>query len=136
MAESKPFVIHEEDCELERWDNPSRGGVVWHTLLSSDRTPTDSLTMGVAELAPGQSGELHLHRHKPPEAYYIVSGTGVVSIAGTEYPIRAGSAVFIPGNAQHAVRNTGDTVMRLLYVFAADSFSNIEYHFDTTDSRE
>jgi quercetin dioxygenase-like cupin family protein len=129
MSRIEPVVIHEEDCAVEGWLEPGPGRVRWRTLLSADRTPTASLTLGVAELEPGEAQELRPHRHAQAEAYYVLSGEGVVSIAGEEYPLRSGSAVFVPGNAVHRALNTGSGLLRLLYVFPADSFGQVEYEF-------
>ena len=125
-------VVHEADCELEGWDDAIRGTIVWRTLLSGDRTPTSQLTLGVTEVGRGQPYPFIPHRHAQAEIYYVLSGEGVVSIDGIEQPLRAGSSVFIPGNIWHGARNTGDDVLRLLYVFATDSFSDVEYVFQNS----
>jgi quercetin dioxygenase-like cupin family protein len=70
-----------------------------------------------------------MHRHEQPEAYLVLDGTGVVTIAGVTRTLREGVAVFIPGNALHAVRATGESDLRLAYVLAADSFEDVEYVF-------
>ena len=61
--------------------------------------------------------------------YHFTSGVGVVRIDGVETAVRAGSTVFVPGMAWHGVRNTGDEPLRLFYVFAVDSFADVEYLF-------
>ena len=132
MAKNEPFVIHENECAFEGGDEPAPGRVRWRTLLSSDRTPTDSLTLGVAELDRGEARDFRPHRHAQPEAYYVLAGEGVVSLAGTEHRVRPGTTVFIPGNIAHGARNTGSEVLRLLYVFPADSFGQIRYEFPET----
>lgn len=126
---SQPVVVDESSCLVEDWADTGRNGVSWRTLISADRTPTDSLTMGVAEIQPGSPDELHLHRHEPAEVYYILAGTGVVSIDGVVHDVSSGSAVFVPSNAVHAVGNTGVGVLRLLYVFGVDSFDDVTYVF-------
>ena len=35
----------------------------------------------------------------------------------------------IPGNSDHAIRNTGNGPLRLFYAFAVGSFDQIEYRF-------
>jgi mannose-6-phosphate isomerase-like protein (cupin superfamily) len=85
--------------------------------------------MGVAELPPGQPRQIVTHRHAQIEAYYILSGEGVVEIDGVEHPVRAGSAIYLPGDVEHGAVNTGPETLRLLYVFAADSFDQVEYRF-------
>lgn len=130
MAPS-PLVLHESECELESWNEATRERVVWRTLFSGERTPTRGLTMGVAELPPGMR-ETVTHRHDPVEAYYVLSGEGVVFIDGEPHPVRAGSAVYLPSRAEHGALNTGAETLRLLYVFAADSFDEVEYEFSRT----
>ncbi|NES80491.1 MAG: cupin domain-containing protein [Moorea sp. SIO2B7] len=129
---SKPFSIHENECASEKWVDTTRGNVQWRTLLSADRTPTDSITLGIAELTPGELDALSCHQHPQPEVYYVLSGEGIVTIEDIQYPICPGSAVFIPGNAKHRVRNTGKEILRILYVFAVALFEEVEYKFTET----
>lgn len=129
MTRSEPVVLHEHDCEPESWGDETRALVRWRTLLSADRTPTRALTLGVAELPPGAAKQVFPHRHAQVEVYYVLSGEGIVSISGVEHPVRAGSAVYLPGDVEHGAVNTGSETLRLLYVFAADSFEEVEYRF-------
>ena len=135
MSRTAPYIVHEQECEFEGSIEPVPGKVRWRTLLSGDRTPTDSLTLGVAELAPGEAEGFRVHRHAQAEVYYVLSGEGVVVIDGSEHRVRAGSAVYVPGGAAHGAFNTGDRVLRILYVFAADSFAEVEYEFPLEGDR-
>jgi quercetin dioxygenase-like cupin family protein len=83
--------------------------------------------MGVARLPPG--GSLLPHRHEQPKAYFVLDGTGVVTISGAARTLREGVAVFIPGNALHSVEGTGESDLRFAYVLAADAFEDVEYRF-------
>ena len=132
MSRSEPFVIHEDDCEFEGADGGPFGSIRWRTLVSGDRTPSDSLTVGVAELEPGESEPFMPHSHAQAEVYYILSGEGTVTISGAVHPVRPGSAVFIPGGAEHGARNTGVELLRLFYVFPSNSFPDIEYAFPSS----
>ena len=96
-------------------------------LVFPGLTPSAGITCGVAELGPGDW--LGLHRHAPPETYYVIAGAGIVSLDGREIPVKAGSAVFIPGMAEHGIRQTGTEVLRLFYAFPIDSFDGVEYLF-------
>jgi len=129
MSRSRSFVVHEEECEVEGADEGPFGSLRWRTLVSGDRTPSDSLTVGVAELEPGESEQFTPHRHAQAEVYYILSGAGTVTISGAEHAVRPGSTVFIAGGAEHGARNTGSGLLRLLYVFPSDAFSDIKYEF-------
>jgi len=122
-------VVNEADVPLEAWNDAVRGVVTWRTLLSGDRTPTRGLTLGVAEVVEQTGAEARLHRHAQDEAYYVLSGKGVLNVDGLEHPLSAGSTAFIPGNAWHAARAVGSEPLRLLYVFPADSFADVVYEF-------
>lgn len=122
MSKPQAIVVHEEACPQESWDDAVRGKVRWRTLRSK-------LTFGVAELGPGQPHPFLPHRHEPTEVYFISAGEGIVSLDGVEHAVRAGSSEFIPGGVWHGARDTGSGVLRLLYVFAADSFSDVQYVF-------
>lgn len=128
----EPLVLHEADVALDGWDDPIRGRVRWRTLFSRGGTPTDGITCGVAHLGPGDW--LGLHRHAPPEIYYVLAGSGVVSLNGAETPVKAGAAVFIPGMAEHGVRQTGTDRLRFFYGFPVNSFDGVEYLFSAERS--
>lgn len=132
MSRIEPFVSHEGDAALERWEGEAARYLHWRTLLSADRTPTEALTLGVAELAPGEAKGFRPHRHAPHEAYYVLSGEGVVVLDGEEHPVRAGSVVFVPGGTSHGACNRGSEPLRILYVFAVDSFTDVKYEFPAT----
>lgn len=120
------LVLREDDRPVEGW-NDERGELTWRPLFSADSTPTDHLVTGVAELQ--QDGFLALHRHEQAETYYVLAGEGVVTLAGAEHPVRPGSTVFIPGSAEHGIRNTGTQKLRFFYALAADDFTDVEYVF-------
>jgi quercetin dioxygenase-like cupin family protein len=123
---SEPLVISAADVEPESWSDPVRGEVGFRTIFGGATTETD-FTAGVSELEPG--GWLGHHRHEPAEIYYVLRGEGVLTIDGEDHPVSAGSAAHIPGNSEHAVRNTGDGPLRVFYAFAVGSFDQIDYHF-------
>jgi mannose-6-phosphate isomerase-like protein (cupin superfamily) len=123
----EPIALDEADAPISGWDDALRGRIRWRTLFSKGATPTDGVTCGVASLGPGDW--LGLHRHAPTEVYYVIAGAGIVTLEGREVAVRAGSAVFIPGMAEHGVRQTGSEVLRLFYCFPVDSFDSVEYLF-------
>ena len=123
----EPQVRALGDVPPEVWDDPVRGKVSFRVVFSADRTPTSTLYGGLSELAP--SGWMGRHRHAQAEVYYVVEGRGVVEVDGAEHPVAAGSWVFIPGNAEHGARNTGDGPLRVVYTFATDSIDDVVYRF-------
>jgi quercetin dioxygenase-like cupin family protein len=127
--QAEGFVIEERDVREEAWTDPLRALVTWRTLISGDRTPTHGLTLGVAEVVEHTGSEARLHRHAQAEVYYVLSGQGVLHIDGARHRLAPGTTAFIPGGAWHAALGVGPEPLRLLYVFAADSFADIVYEF-------
>lgn len=116
------------DRKREGWDDTARGDVSWFTLFSGDITPTNAMSAGIAELAP-HGGTLAPHRHQHAEIYFVSEGTGLLTIDGVETRIAAGMAVFIPGDAEHSLRNDSTETLKIFYVFAADRFKDVVYRF-------
>jgi mannose-6-phosphate isomerase-like protein (cupin superfamily) len=129
---AEPLVIDEPNAPQSEWDDPVRGRLRFRTLFSHGLTETAGMTCGVTELEAG--GWLGLHRHAPREVYYVFAGAGIVSIEGREFPVKAKSAVFIPGIVEHGVRQTGHETLRLFYAFPVDTFASVEYLFTDAPS--
>ncbi|KAK5044567.1 hypothetical protein LTR84_010691 [Exophiala bonariae] len=129
----EPLIIDPESMhsqEAESFDQPGRGDVTWRTLISSPQTKTDSLTAGIATCPP-KTGHLCPHRHLQAEIYHIINGHGVVEIDGAQYPVKAGSVVYIPGDARHGIRNVDPVAeLKWLYIFPTDGFGDVKYRFD------
>ncbi|KAJ4987449.1 hypothetical protein SVAN01_07049 [Stagonosporopsis vannaccii] len=134
-----PSCIH--STASEQFPDPQTGGsVTWKTLISSPQTHTDTFTVGIASCGPGASagcrGHLAPHRHAQAEIYHVTQGKGVVAIEGREYAVEKGTVVWIPGDAEHGVVNTGAEELVWLYVFAADGFADVVYRFAEPGGQE
>lgn len=124
---TEPVITRREESPREDWDDPLRGKLSFYPLFDSDLTPTEGLTAGIAELVPDAGGRLH--RHAQPEIYYLLEGAGLLTIGDTETTFTAGQTAFIPGHAWHALRNTSQTVLRLLYVFPSNRLADVVYEY-------
>ena len=102
------------------------GELTWQTLICADRTPSGSLVVGVAEFPPG--GHPKFHRHDPSEFYFCLGGSAVVHADDKTMALSPDVAAFIPGGTEHAIV-AGPDGLKLLYGFARDSFSSIEYDY-------
>lgn len=125
---ASPVVFSNSEIAARVEETLPFGNVSWRTLFTSSQTPTDSLTTGIA-LCPPKTGHLCAHRHSQAEVYYIIEGQGTVKIDSKETDVQAGSVVFIPGNAEHAIWNVGDEPLRWFYVFPTDAFEDVIYRF-------
>ncbi len=112
-----------------------RSSSVIHTRHGSeirpliDRTTSGIRQCSVAEelLPPGKAVTPHFHRDTE-EVYYILAGTGEMSVDGESAPVGAGDAVYIPIGATHSLHNTGDAEMRIVLV-CGPAFSRDDEHF-------
>ncbi|EYD72657.1 cupin domain-containing protein [Limimaricola hongkongensis] len=123
---ARGFSVDAARLPLEGEGDPAFGTVRWRTLVSADRTPSEALTLGLAEFAP--FGTLSPHRHALAEFYLGLEGTGIVTIDQEPHPIGPGIAVFIPGEAEHGVV-AGPEGLRFAYGFATARFAEVEYRF-------
>jgi mannose-6-phosphate isomerase-like protein (cupin superfamily) len=126
-----PVIVDAASASWQSWPQDQleqRGDVQWKTLISAGLTPSGALTAGVALLAA--NGRLRAHHHEQAEIYLILEGAGTVTIDGAATDVAAGTTVFIPGSAIHAIEATGDAGLRFAYVLAADAFEDVTYVFD------
>ncbi|KAJ5818715.1 hypothetical protein N7474_004306 [Penicillium riverlandense] len=130
-SSTKPVVLpasYTSHTPHESFPDPSTNNLTWHTLISATQTPTQDLSAGIA-VCPPKTGQLCPHRHVQAELYHILHGAGQVTIDGTVYPVSAGSTVYIPPDAEHAIVNTGSEDLRWFYVFPTNDFADVVYRF-------
>jgi quercetin dioxygenase-like cupin family protein len=129
----RPFSVSIGETPLEGASDVQSGNLTWRTLISGDRTPSDQITLGVADFPP--YGTLNAHRHDPAEFYFGLAGEGTVLAKGVSFRIAQGVAVFIPGNTDHGVV-AGNRGLSILYGFARRAFDGVIYDFrDGTQPR-
>jgi len=91
---------------------------------------------GIA-VCPPKAGHLCPHRHLQAEIYHILEGSGIVTIDGREFKVEKGSSVFVPGDAEHGIRNEEEKELKWFYVFPTGRFGDIVYRFShETEGKE
>jgi mannose-6-phosphate isomerase-like protein (cupin superfamily) len=81
------------------------------------------LYVAYAMLQEGKSYELHSHADHE-EVYFIISGSGTMTIEDETCSIRDGDAIYIPAGNKHSISNTGEGFL----VFLAFSSQVSEEH--------
>ena len=76
----------------------------------------------VWELPPGTSEGDHTHPSDDPadnweELYYVLSGTGAITIDGVRTDIAPGDAVLVPTDIDHGLYASGNEPLRILLIF-------------------
>ncbi len=97
-----------------------RDQIVSYLLVSERTCASQRLTITLVEMEPG--GVQQVHAHAPEQMYYILEGTGVMTVNAEQRPVSAGDCIFFSAYDQHGLRNTGATVLRYLSA-ASPSFS-------------
>jgi quercetin dioxygenase-like cupin family protein len=88
----------------------SQGCTMRCLIGEADGAP--SFTMRQFEVAPGGYTPQHKHAHE--HEVFVLEGSGVVMIEGTERTLRPGTAVFVPPQHLHQFRNTASTTLKFL----------------------
>ena len=82
-----------------------------------DRTTSGITRCSLAEeiLPPGCAVTPHHHR-EIEEIYYVVSGSGLMTVGDETREVTAGDAVYVPPGHRHTLRNTGSEAIKLILV--------------------
>jgi mannose-6-phosphate isomerase-like protein (cupin superfamily) len=89
-----------------------RDNIVSHLLVSELAGGSNNLSITLVEMEPG--GVQHIHSHEPEQMYYILEGSGIMTVDAEDRPVQAGDCIFFPSFAKHGLENTGGTVLRYL----------------------
>jgi mannose-6-phosphate isomerase-like protein (cupin superfamily) len=106
-----PLSAHTVD-EAEQETLPA--GDRWFKLLVNPLMGCQYVTQFVGFIPHGRAP---FHTHIYEEVIYIIEGEGVVHIGTGDFPLRAGSSVYLPPLLPHCLENTGNDPIRLLGVF-------------------
>src|SRR2546426_4569837 len=88
----------------------------WSRMLVTDKqTEGNRSSLGYSVFTPGT--ELTPVRHETEEVAYVVAGTGELRLDGETIAFREGDALHIPANTWHAVANTGDSDVVMVFGF-------------------
>ncbi len=84
-------------------------------LIDRTTAPITNCSLAEETLPPGKTVTPHTHEVLE-EIYYILSGSGVMTIGAESQAISAGDAIYIPRHHVHSLTNTGEEEMKLLLV--------------------
>ena len=103
------------DIEAGEWQEHARfPGILMKGLLTSADNPLASVN--VVEVPPG--GKIGRHHHAQQlETVWVIHGNAILTLDQTEVPMRDGQLIAIPVGVEHALRNEGQSVLKLLTFF-------------------
>jgi len=75
-------------------------------------------------MPPGSDSGLFVHE-RTDESMYLISGELEVTIGNMQFTLRPGESYFAPRNVPNRLRNTGDTVARVLVIDTPGDFADL-----------
>jgi mannose-6-phosphate isomerase-like protein (cupin superfamily) len=106
-------VVNIKDVEGQRRDPPRTSWI----LVSEKTVGSKNLAMGVNETDPGGMVPEHMHETEE-EVMFFLSGKGVFVTEDEEIPLEAGVCVYNPPGGKHKIINTGDEVLKFVWIYA------------------
>ena len=89
-------------------------------LITQESCGATTLTAGLWSIRPGLQCTVDIH-NDADELYYVVAGSGVLTLDDEAYSVREGMTTFIPRGVEHFTRNTGDVDLTYYWVFSPPS---------------
>jgi quercetin dioxygenase-like cupin family protein len=99
-------------------------GGSWSRLLLTRDGVGATTTLGCSSFAPGTSTAMLSHATE--ELAYVMSGRGELRVDGSVVRYAAGQALYIPAGVWHAVVNTGEEPVTMVFAFPHPTYPPTE----------
>jgi quercetin dioxygenase-like cupin family protein len=99
------------DCNQVEIKKGRFPGVSFQVLMGAD-TDSPQVQMAVLMLEPGAT--LPLHTHVDSEAFYILEGSGFLTVDGVDYSFQHQSAMLATPGIVHGFTNNGTDQLKIL----------------------
>jgi mannose-6-phosphate isomerase-like protein (cupin superfamily) len=103
-----------------------RNDITSYLLVSEDTCNAKNLSITIVEMEPG--GIQHVHAHESEQMYYIMEGSGLMTLDDEQQRVETGDCIFFSSFSRHGLENIGGTILR--YLSAASP------SFEKEDSRK
>ena len=102
-------IIHLDECV----SFITKDGSQIRELLSHRNSHVRNQSLAEATIAPGCTTESHYHK-VTEEIYFIMTGTGMMTIGDSKKRVRTGDAIPILPGQVHCIQNDGESELKLL----------------------
>ena len=85
-------------------------------IMAGAATGSENLALGTQQVKVGKGIPVHRHLHMD-EAFYVLEGSGVLTLNDMRHSFQKGATIFIPQNAWHGFENP-DQELLLLWITA------------------
>lgn len=76
----------------------------------------EQFVQGYSVLYP--DGGIPEHEHVPEETYFVIAGTGKITVDGETRTIKKGDIVLVPSGLKHGLHNDSGENMEIMYTYA------------------
>jgi len=116
-------IVNVDNAQVIR----TRHGSEIRPLIDRTTSAIEQCSLAEERLEPGQAVTPHFHR-ETEEIYYVLEGSGTMTVGGEARTVSAGDAIMIPINSIHSLSNTGIETMRIVLV-CGPAFSRSDENF-------
>jgi putative monooxygenase len=109
------------------------GGSWSRVILTGERVGSDT-ALGYSSFAPHTATAMLSHQTE--ELAYVVSGRGELRMDDGDATFEAGSSLFIPAGVWHAVVNTGDEPVMMVFAFPHPDYPPTDRRADASGGQE
>jgi quercetin dioxygenase-like cupin family protein len=100
-------------------------GGSWSRMVVTDQSVSgNSASIGYSVFKPGT--ETAPVAHETEEVAYVLSGSGELRLDEGAVPFKAGDGLFVPAGVWHAVVNTGDEDVAMVFGFPFPAYPPTE----------
>jgi quercetin dioxygenase-like cupin family protein len=96
------------DVKATHFESDTAKGVAGRVVIGN-KDGADNFCMRIFEISPG--GNTPKHAHDWEHEIFIHAGQGEVYENDKWNPIKSGDVVFMPGNEEHQIRNSGKELL-------------------------
>jgi mannose-6-phosphate isomerase-like protein (cupin superfamily) len=106
------ILVHEQEIAVEQ-PGPHKGGGVTVAFPFFEKAAGLKMAFRKRILRPGSSIGYHLQ--ESDEIYYVLEGTGTMSMNGSTFPVKKGDAILTRPGSSHGIRPAGaDSLVMLI----------------------
>jgi mannose-6-phosphate isomerase-like protein (cupin superfamily) len=108
--------VFQRDAEVAKDEpGPHNGGGPSTSYVFFDKAPDLKFSFRKRVLHPGAAIGYHLQ--ETDEVYYMISGTGKMTMNGNEFPVKAGDAILTRADSSHGLVQTGKGDLTIVITF-------------------
>jgi mannose-6-phosphate isomerase-like protein (cupin superfamily) len=90
------------------------GGMRNNVMVTEETCGATAFSAGILTVHPG--GKSCVDCHEVQELYYVISGTGIVTVGDVPNRVEAGDMMFLPEKITHDVVNDGKEPLAIVWV--------------------